>query len=153
MDTIRTRGRRTMSPAGKAPHARIERYTEADITRLERADLTDLTIIAQLTEAYRQNDPNEEELFPGFRRDPTHSLIGTEESFERRIAEAEAELQSNPTDYMTRTKRLYAMAGREITHRREELRARHPELCDNALWRMPSTSEAERPTANRGHDR
>ena len=142
-----------MSPAGKAPYARIERYTEADIARLEREDLTDLTVIAKLREAYRQNDPNEEACFPGFRRSATDFMIGTEENFKRWIAEAEAKLQSNPTDYMARTKRLYAMAGREMTRRREELRARHPELCESAMWRMPSTSEAERPTANRGHDR
>ena len=75
-------------------------------------------------------------------------MIGTEGSFERRIAEAEAELQSNPTDYMARTKRLYAMAGCEMTRRREELRARHPELCDSALWRMPhSKSEFRRDAA------
>ena len=30
-----------------------------------------------------------------------------------------------------------------MTRRREELRTRHPELCDSALWRMPSPNEAE----------
>ena len=64
----------------------------------------------------------------------------------RRLAEAEAELQSNPTDYMARMKRLYAMAGREMTRRREELRARHPELCDSAHWRMAEPDETKRPT-------
>ena len=142
-----------MSPAGKAPHARPKRYCEADIARLEREDLTDLTVIAKLREAYRQNDPNEEELFPGFRRDPSRSMIGTEKSFERRIAGAEAELHSNPTDYMARTKRLYAMAGREMVRRREELRARHPELCDSALWGMPNPNEDDQATADRGHRR
>ena len=142
MVTIRTRGKRTMSRTGEAPKAQPERYTEADIAQLEREDLTDLTVIAKLREAYRQNDPNEKRFFPGFRRNPTHSMIGTEESFERRIAEAEAELQSNPTDYMARTQRLYAMAGREMTRRREEPGARHAELCDSALWRMPNTKEA-----------
>ena len=126
METVRTRGKGTMSRAGEAPNAQPERYTEADIAQLEREDLTDLTVIAKLREAYLQNGPNEKGFFPGFRRDPTHSMIGTEGSFERRIAEAEAELQSNPTDYMARTKRLYAMAGCEMTRRREELRARHP---------------------------
>ena len=37
-------------------------------------------------------------------------------------------------------KGLYAMAGREVTRRREELRAQHPELYDSALWRMPSAN-------------
>ena len=124
----------------------MARYTEAEIARLEREDLTDLAVIAKLREAYRQNDPNEEGFFPGFRRDPDHSLIGTEESFERCIAEAETVLQPNPTDYMARTKRLYAMAGREMMHRREELRARHPELCESR-WRMPSAKESDTPRA------
>ena len=150
METIRTRGRPTLTRAHEATPGPIERYTEADIARLEREDLTDLGVIGKLDEAYRQNDPNEEGLFPGFRRDPDRSLIGTESSFERRIAEAETVLQSNPTDYMARTKRLYAMAGREIMRRREELRARHPELCD-PRWRMPTPNETGRATAQRGH--
>ena len=37
-------------------------------------------------------------------------------------------------------KGLYAMAGREMTRRREELRARPPELYESALWRMPSAN-------------
>ena len=152
MRTIRTRELPTMSQAHKAGPAPIERYTEADIARLEREDLTDLTVIAKLREAYRQNDPNEEGFFPGFRRSATDFTIGTEEDFERWIAEAEAQLQSNPTDYMTRTKRLYAMAGRETMHRREELRARHPGLCDSR-WRMPSTKESDAPKAEPGQRR
>ena len=43
---------------------------------------------------------------------------------------------------MARTQRLYAMEGREMTRRREELGARHAELCDSALWRMPNAKEA-----------
>ena len=50
------------------------RYTEADIARLEREDLTDLTVMSKLDTAYRQNDPNEEEFFPGLRRDPIHFM-------------------------------------------------------------------------------
>ena len=120
--------------------------TEADIAQLEREDLTDMTAMAKLREAYRQNDPNEEEFFPGFRRDPDHTLIGTEESFKRRKAEAETVLQSNPTDYMARTKRLYAMAGREMMNRRNELHARHPELCDDR-WRL-TPERLSRPIGN-----
>ena len=44
---------------------------------------------------------------------------------------------------MARTQRLCAMAGLEMTRRREELGARHPELCDTALWRMPNAKEAD----------
>ena len=128
------------------------RYTEADIARLEREDLTDLTVMSKLDTAYRQNDPNEEEFFPGFRRDPIHFMNGTDEDLERWIAEAETELKSNPTDYMTRARRLYAMAGREIGRRREEVRGRYPELCDSR-WRMPKPIEAERPTAEPRHRR
>lgn len=127
-------------PGGERPG---RNSTEADIARLEREDLTDPTVIARLREAYRRNDPNEEEFFPGFRRSATDFMIGTEEDFERWIAEAEAVLQSNPTDYMTRAKRLYAMAGREMTRRREELRARYPEVVDSALCRMPGPNESE----------
>ena len=59
------------------------RYTEADIARLEREDLTDLTVMSKLDTAYRQNDPNEEEFFPGLRRDPIHFMNGTDEDLER----------------------------------------------------------------------
>ena len=152
MATIRTRGRPAMSRAHETAPGTIERYTEADIARLEREDLTDPTAIAKLREAYRQNDPNEEGFFPGFRRSATDFMIGTEEDFERWIAEAEAELQSTPTDYMARTKRLYAMAGREIGRRREEVRARHPELCDSR-WRMPSAKASDTPRAEPGERR
>ena len=141
-----------MSQTHEAAPAAIERYTEADIARLEGEDLTDLTVIAKLDQAYRQNDPNEEEFFPGFRRSATDFMIGTEENFERWIAEAEAELQSNPTDYMVRIKRLHAMAGREMMRRREELRARHPELCDSR-WRMPSPKASDTPRAEPGERR
>ena len=133
-------GTRGSPPGGELPG---RHYTEADIARLEREDLTDLTVMATLREAYRQNDPNEEEFFPGFRRSATDFMIGTEEDFERWIAEAEAVLQSNPTDYMTRAKRLYAMAGREMMRRRGELRARNPEVVDSALCRMPGPNESE----------
>ena len=61
------------------------------------------------------------------------------------LIEADGALQSNPTDYMARVKRLYAMAGREMSQRREELRARYPELCDGEMWRMPKPNETERP--------
>lgn len=140
----RERLRQLADPAPVTGRARIERYTEADIARLKDEDLSDLTVMGKLREAYRQNDPNEEQSFPGLRHDPDHSLIGTVESFERRTAEAEEELQSNPTDYMARAKCLYAMAGRGMMHRRDELRARHPELCDGR-WHMPKRTRLERP--------
>ena len=53
---------------------------------------------------------------------------------------AERSMIASRYNYMARMKRLSAMAGREVTRRREELRARHPELCDSAVWRMPSAN-------------
>ena len=81
MGTIGRRGRPAMSRTPETAPATIERYTEADIARLESEDLTDLAVIAKLREAYRQNDPNEEGFFPGSAVTRDHSLIGTEESF------------------------------------------------------------------------
>ena len=152
MEEIQTRGRAAVSPTSERAGSNVVRYTEAVIARLEREDLTDLTVMSQLDTAYRQNDPNEEEFFPGFRRDPSRFMNGTDEDLERWIAEAEAELKSNPTDYMARAKRLYAMAGREIGRRREEVRARHPELCDSR-WRMPSAKASDTPRAEPGERR
>ena len=129
MEEIQTRGRAALSPTSERVGNNVGRYTEADIAQLEREDLTDLTVMSKLDTAYRQNDPNEEEFFPGFRRDPTRFMNGNEEDLERWIAEAEAELKSNPTDYMARAKRLYAMAGREIGQPRgirEATRGRSP---------------------------
>ena len=149
-----------MSRAPEARQTPAGGYTEADIVRLEDRDLTDLSVLGELKEAYRQNDPNEEEFFPGFRREPTHTLIGTEDSFKRRIAEAKAELRASPTDYTARTKRLYAMAGLEIMRRREELRARHPEVYYSGLCRMNNADESldqektrQRSTGSRGIER
>ena len=71
--------RRSRKLVNEEPQPHVERYTEADIAQLEREDPADLTVIEKLREAYRQNDPNEKALFPGFRCDPSQTMIGTGE--------------------------------------------------------------------------
>lgn len=120
MDQRRTRGRPAVSYASPSTEEEGERYTEVDIGRLEAGELSDVGIIAQLREAYRQNDPEEEGICGGLRRDPTRSMHGTVEQLMQRVADAEEVLREKPKDYMSRCKRLYAMVGLEIAQQRQE---------------------------------
>ena len=120
-------------------------YTEADIAGLESEDLIDSDVVRALDTAYREHDPEEQAIFPGFRRDPGMFRCGTQAQLERWIAEAEEALKTNPTDYMTRAKRLHAMVGREWQRRPEALRKRYPEIWESGLGRIEGDETHEPP--------
>lgn len=80
------------------------RYTEADIAALEAADVSSLEVQSALSEAYRQNDP--EEPFAGLRRDPDEGVGSGGRTLDEEMERANAHLQERPKDYWWRARRL-----------------------------------------------